>query len=66
MDTFEDNLADKPKIRQKHFAKQFGLQNKLPIFVAESEMPCTFCKITPQGIAALEEYIKALKTYIIK
>ncbi len=54
MDTIEDNLADKPKIRQKHFAKQFGLQNKLPIFVTEPER------------VAFEEYVEALKTYIIK
>lgn len=28
--------------------------------------PCTLCKITPQGIQAFEEYVEALKTYIIK
>ena len=27
---------------------------------------CTICKITPQGVDAFEEYVEALKTYIIK
>jgi len=29
-------------------------------------MPCTLCKITPQGIDAFEEYVEALKSYIMK
>lgn len=28
--------------------------------------PCTLCRITPQGIAAFEEYVEALKDYIKK
>ncbi len=30
------------------------------------KMPCTICKITPAGIKAFEEYVDALKSYIIK
>ena len=32
----------------------------------KGKMPCTLCKITPQGVDAFEEYVEALKTYIIK
>ena len=32
----------------------------------KGKMPCTICKITPQGVDAFEEYVEALKTYIIK
>ena len=32
----------------------------------KGKMPCTLCKITSQGVEALEEYVEALKTYIIK
>jgi len=28
--------------------------------------PCTLCRITPQGIAAFEKYVEALKDYIQK
>lgn len=30
------------------------------------KMPCTICKITPKGVEAFEEYVEALKSYIIK
>ncbi|MBE6288093.1 MAG: transcriptional regulator [Mediterranea massiliensis] len=30
----------------------------------KGKMPCTICKITPQGLAAFEEYVDALKSYI--
>lgn len=30
----------------------------------KGKMPCTTCKITQEGIAAFEEYIEALKSYI--
>jgi len=30
----------------------------------KGKMPCTTCKITPEGVAAFEEYIDALKSYI--
>lgn len=30
----------------------------------KGKMPCTTCKITPEGVAAFEEYIEALKSYI--
>jgi len=30
----------------------------------KGKMPCTTCKITPEGVAAFEEYIVALKSYI--
>lgn len=30
------------------------------------KIPCTICKITQQGITAFEEYVEALKSYIIK
>ena len=29
----------------------------------KGKMPCTLCKITPQGIDAFEEYVEALKEY---
>ena len=32
----------------------------------KGKMPCTICKITPQGVDAFEEYVEALKSYIIK
>ena len=32
----------------------------------KGKMPCTICKITPQGVDAFEEYVEALKTYIMK
>ena len=32
----------------------------------KGKMPCTLCKITSQGVDAFEEYVEALKTYIIK
>ena len=32
----------------------------------KGKMPCTLCKITPQGVDAFEEYVEALKTYIVK
>ena len=28
--------------------------------------PCTLCRITPRGVQAFEEYVEALKTYIVK
>lgn len=30
----------------------------------KGKMPCTICKMTPQGIEAFEEYVDALKSYI--
>ena len=32
----------------------------------KGKMPCTLCKITPQGVDAFEEYVEALKTYIVR
>lgn len=32
----------------------------------KGKMPCTICKITPSGVAAFEEYVEALKSYIMK
>lgn len=32
----------------------------------KGKMPCALCKITPQGIDAFEEYVEALKSYIMK
>ena len=32
----------------------------------KGKMPCTICKITPTGIKAFEEYVEALKSYILK
>ena len=32
----------------------------------KGKMPCTICKITPQGVDAFEEYVEALKSYIMK
>ena len=32
----------------------------------KGKMPCTLCKNTPQGVDAFEEYVEALKTYIVK
>lgn len=31
----------------------------------KGKMPCTLCKITSKGIKAFEEYVDALKTYLI-
>ena len=31
----------------------------------KGKMPCTICKITPKGLEAFEEYVDALKSYII-
>lgn len=30
----------------------------------KGKMPCTTCRITEQGIAAFEEYVESLKSYI--
>jgi DNA-binding transcriptional ArsR family regulator len=30
----------------------------------KGKMPCTTCKITPQGIAAFQSYIDALQSYL--
>lgn len=30
----------------------------------KGKVPCTLCRITPQGIAAFEEYVEALKSYL--
>ena len=32
----------------------------------KGKKPCTICHITPQGVQAFEEYVEALKTYIMK
>ena len=32
----------------------------------KGKMPCTFCRITPKGVEAFEEYVEALKTYIYR
>lgn len=31
----------------------------------KGKMPCTTCRITEQGIEAFEEYVEALKSYIL-
>lgn len=30
----------------------------------KGKMPCTTCRITPEGIVAFDEYVEALKSYI--
>lgn len=32
----------------------------------KGKMPCTLCRITPQGVDAFEEYIEALKSYLVR
>lgn len=32
----------------------------------KGKMPCTNCKMTQQGVDAFEEYVEALKSYIMK
>ena len=32
----------------------------------KGKMPCTLCRITPNGVEAFEEYVEALKTYIYR
>ena len=32
----------------------------------KGKMPCTLCRIPPNGIEAFEEYVEALKTYIYR
>lgn len=34
--------------------------------IFKGKMPCTICKIKPEGINAFEEYVEALKSYILK
>lgn len=34
--------------------------------IFKGKMPCTLCKITPEGVNAFEEYVEALKSYILK
>ncbi|NDW13338.1 transcriptional regulator [Bacteroides sp. 214] len=31
----------------------------------KGKMPCTTCRITPNGVEAFEEYVEALKSYIL-
>ena len=31
----------------------------------KGKMPCTLCRITPQGVDAFEEYIEASKSYLV-
>ena len=31
----------------------------------KGKVPCTTCKITPQGLAAFENYVNSLKEYLI-
>ena len=33
-------------------------------YVEVTKMPCTICKITPQGVDAFEEYVESLKSYL--
>lgn len=30
----------------------------------KGKMPCTLCRITPEGIKAMQEYVDALRSYI--
>lgn len=30
----------------------------------KGKLPCTICRITPEGVKAMQEYIDALKSYI--
>lgn len=30
----------------------------------KGKMPCTICRITPEGVKAMQDYIEALKSYI--
>ena len=30
------------------------------------KMPCTICRITQEGVDAFEQYVEALKEYIVK
>ena len=30
----------------------------------KGKKPCTFCRITPTGLKAFEEYVEVLKTYL--
>lgn len=32
----------------------------------KGKMPCTVCRMTPKGVDAFEEYVEALKSYILK
>ena len=31
----------------------------------KGKKPCTVCRITPKGLNAFEEYVKALKSYLV-
>lgn len=30
----------------------------------KGKLPCTLCRITPEGVRAVQEYVEALKSYI--
>ena len=32
----------------------------------KGKRPCTLCRITPEGRKAFEDYVKALKSYLVK
>lgn len=32
----------------------------------KGKIPCTVCRMTPKGVDAFEEYVEALKSYILK
>ena len=59
--------ADFVYIRQQTGATSGNLSVQLVVTKTfKGKMPCTLCKITPQGIDAFEEYVEALKSYIMK
>jgi DNA-binding PadR family transcriptional regulator len=31
----------------------------------KGKKPCTLCRITPKGLNAFEEYVEALKSYLV-
>lgn len=32
----------------------------------KGKRPCTICRITPKGMKAFEDYVEALKSYLVK
>jgi len=61
-------LKDKTKATSGNLSVQIDkLREASYIEVNKSfkgKMPCTTCKITPQGIAAFQTYIDALQSYL--
>ena len=60
--------ANKRKLRQETSVQLDKLSKAGYVEITKTfkgKMPCTLCRITPQGVDAFEEYIEALKSYLV-